>query len=83
MQEVLDLSTVKHSKTVIEGTPPPRGGFLEGQGRKGADMCALVVFGCDGGEDLLMGMIKGHYSYSLHWTKDPLLLTRKAPGTLG
>lgn len=38
MQEVLDLSTVKHSKTAIEGNPsPPGGGFLEGQRRKGAD----------------------------------------------
>lgn len=38
MQEVLDLSTVKHSKTATEGKKSPGWAvFLEGQGRKGAD----------------------------------------------
>lgn len=36
MQEVLDLSTVRHSKTAIE-EKKRTGGFLEEQGRKGAD----------------------------------------------
>lgn len=29
---------------------------------------------------LLMGMIKGHYSQPLHWTKDSVSLTSKTPG---